>query len=453
MARNSADFDVGIIGGGPAGAAMGAYLTKAGLNCAILEGALFPRPCVGESLVPATNRTLSDLGLIDRMDDHFVRKHGAAWTAPERDSNLRDSEWKGISASNQAVLHFREFRLEGLDRNHTWHVDRSVFDTLMLQHANSLGAKVLEGVRVKNVELPDDPNSLARIKFGFGPKETDISCRMVVDASGRKTFLGRQMGFKVLDPDFDQYASYGWFEDFDRSVLSDSDDLEDYIFIHFMPLTNTWVWQIPISPSITSIGVVTQKKHFAKSKASREEFFWDCLKARPPVYEAVKQSRQMFPLKDEADYSYAMKQICGDNFVMVGDAARFVDPIFSSGISIAFASVKLASQDILGAFETGNFTQSAFQEFQTRMTWGVRNWYKFITLFYRLNILFTYFVQSKVHRLDVMKLLMGDVYDEEEPPVLAKMREVVRVVEADEDHMWHDSLSDLTADRFSEMSV
>ena len=126
--------------------------------------------------------------------------------------------------------------------------------------------------------------------------------------------------------------------------------------MHFLPLTNSWVWQIPITETITSIGVVTQKKHFAKARQEREAFFWHCLESRPELASALRAAHQLRPLKEEGNYSYAMKQICGDNFVLVGDAARFVDPIFSTGVSIALNSARFVSADIVRASEKGDFS-------------------------------------------------------------------------------------------------
>ena len=102
-----------------------------------------------------------------------------------------------------------------------------------------------------------------------------------------------------------------------------------------------------------------------------------------------------------------MERFCGDRFVLVGDAARFVDPIFSSGVSIAMHSARLASQYIIKASEKGAFSREELEEFETIMRRGCDNWYEFIALYYRLNVLFTYFVSNPRYRLDVLRLLAG----------------------------------------------
>ncbi len=145
-----------------------------------------------------------------------------------------------------------------------------------------------------------------------------------------------------------------------------------------------------------------------------------------------------------------MKQICGDNFVLVGDAGRFVDPIFSTGVSIALNSARFASRDIVQAAEMGDFSRKSFQTFESTLRRGTKNWYQFISVYYRLNLLFTAFVQDPRYRLDVLKLLQGDVYDEEEPAVLKRMKQIVREVEQNEQHLWHRYLGDLTANAFKD---
>lgn len=444
--KTKPDFDVIVIGGGPGGAAMGAYLGKAGIKCAVLEREIFPRPHVGESLVPSSTRVFKDLDFIPKLEDaKFPRKYGASWSAdPVKRGYAHD--FAGLDSDGNADIRFEERAQPGVDRNYTYHVDRGKFDLLLLQHAHEAGASVLEGVRATGVELPQGEDPV--VKFNLGRKEMALTAHLVVDASGRNTLLGNQLKLKVKDTVFDQYAIHSWFEGFDRGSLAAKSEFGDYIHIHFLPITNTWVWQIPITESTTSVGVVTQKTHFSKSRESRERFFWDCLESRPALLDAARKANQVRPFKDEGDYSYAMTQVCGDRFVLIGDAARFVDPIFSTGVSIALNSARFASRDIIAALEKGEFSREAFRTYETTIRRGTKNWYEFIRVYYRLNVLFTYFIRDPRYRLDVLKLLQGDVYDEDEPEVLRKMRETVSAVEVDADHPWHQLLGDLTSNAF-----
>jgi len=445
--RSKPDFDVIVIGGGPAGSSMGSYLARAGVKCAIFERELFPRPHVGESLVPSSTRVFKELGFLEVMErEKFPHKFGAVWTASQENARLYEHKWEGLEPDCRADIRFEERMQPGVEQNYTYHVDRGKFDNLMLQHAHSLGAAVCEGVGVKEVRFRD--GEWPEVVYAFGGKEATATCRIVVDASGRKTFLGNQLRVKVTDPVFDQYAIHTWFDNFDRLATGLRPEKGDYIYVHFLPLTNSWVWQIPITDTITSVGVVTQKRTFKAHKGAREEFFWQCVSSRPDLHDGLRKADQMRPFTEEGDYSYAMNQIVGDNWLMVGDAGRFVDPIFSTGVSIAMNSARFAHKDILNALETGDYGRKSYENFETTIRRGTQNWYDFITVYYRLNALFTAFITDPRYRLDVLKLLQGDVYDEAAPPVLVKMKTLVSQVEDNPNHVWHKLLGNLTANAF-----
>ena len=438
------DFDVAVIGGGPAGSALAAYLAKADVSCVVLEKSVFPRPHVGESLVPASTRVFKELGFLEKMEDYqFPHKYGAVWTSSDRLNQYYDVDWDGLNDDCHADIRFSEREQEGVSQNYTYHVDRGKFDLLLLEHAQEFGAAVHQGVAVKAVDLKE--TGPVTVHTESNGQSQSIKAKLLVDASGRQTFLGNKLKIKVRDSVFDQYAIHTWFDGYDRG----DSEIADYIHIHFLSMTNTWVWQIPITDSITSFGVVTQKKNFAKSKQDREDFFWECIDTRKDLRDGLRKAEQIRPLSDEGDYSYAMKQICGNRWLLVGDAARFVDPIFSSGVSIALNSARLASFDIISAVEKDNFTRDSFLNYESTMKRGTKNWYDFISVYYRLNVLFTVFIRHPAYRIEILKLLQGDVYDEEQPAVLQKMNEIVNQVEANPRHVWHKLLGDLTNNSFN----
>jgi FADH2 O2-dependent halogenase len=419
-------YDVIIIGGGPAGSTLGSYLSKAGIKNLILEGHNQPRPHVGESLVLSTMRVFGELGLIDKMDQAgFPKKFGASW----RDFNGKEQ-----------ALHFSEFRQEGIDRDHTYHVDRSKFDLLLLKHAESLGSEVHQGVHVKRVNFVD--NQAVGVRAKFAGQEIDIPAKIVVDASGRQTLLGRQLNLKQNDKIFNQYAVHAWFENVARG---EDPKTADYIHIYFLPVKRGWAWQIPITDRITSVGVVAEREVFQQFKTESERYFNTYVQTNPGLARAMADAVRLNDFKTEGDYSYILDKFCGNGFLMVGDAARFVDPIFSSGVSVAMHSARFASQTIQAALESGDLSEAAFKPYENTLRSGVDIWYEFIRLYYKLLPLFTLFIQSE-YRVEVLRLLQGEVFNREDVRVLNVMRRYIEAVENNEGHVFRGQLSDVPID-------
>jgi len=441
--NNNIDFEVGIIGGGPAGTTLASYLAKAGVSCIVFEKEHFPRPHVGESLVPAVNRVLNEIGIIDDIEKAgFPKKYGAAWTADN--SKVYQHDWDDIPEDYKVGIRFDEREMYG-NRNYTFHVDRAKFDHMLMKHASKLGANIVEGARVRKTKFEEGQHPVITVKEDSG-EEKNYTVRLVVDASGRHTLLGNQLKIKTKDPVFNQFAIHTWFDNYDRGEGKE----KDFIFIYFFPIPNTWMWQIPITETVTSIGVVTQKEFFANSKAEREQFFWDCIAKFPDIHEKLKAADQVNPLKEEGDYSYAMDRFVGDGWALVGDAARFVDPIFSSGVSVALNSARFLSHDIIAGLSNGvknrAFKRTDLLSYEKILHNGTKNWYKFITLYYKLNVLFTKYVHSPKYRLDILKLLSGDVYDEESPEALNEMQKFVDSIEANKNHILYPLLGTISVE-------
>jgi 1H-pyrrole-2-carbonyl-[peptidyl-carrier protein] chlorinase len=419
--------DVVIIGGGPAGSAIGCYLSRAGIQNVILESNNHPRAHVGESMVTSSTRIFKELDFLKTMEtEAFVQKYGASWHEP---------------GGKEFGIRFGEFPQEGIDQIYTYHVDRSKLDLLLLKHAQSMGSQVVQGVTVKQV-LFDENNKASGVRASIAGQEVDIPARFVVDASGRGTVIGRQLNLKKMDPIFDQYAVHAWFEDVDRGP----EESWDYIHIYFLPVERGWAWQIPITETITSVGIVAERDIFRQSRKDVEGYFDTYVQSNPALAKAMQPARRINEWKTEGDYSYSMKQFVGDGFLLVGDAARFVDPIFSSGVSIALYSAKYASETIRAAFDCNDFSTEFLMPYETRLRSGVDVWYQFIRLYYRLLPLFTHFIQSKKYRVEVLRLLQGEVFDRTEVGVLDAMRRYIDVVEKNENHMLRGALADIPID-------
>ena len=409
--------DVIIIGGGPAGSTMGCYLSDAGIDNLILERANHPRPHVGESMVTATTRIFDEIDFLGTMEaEGFPHKYGASWHP--------------ITGTQEFDIAFREFPQEGVNQDYTYHLDRARFDNLMLKHAESKGSKVAQGVNVRDVVFNDEGYACGVTGEVHGaPVSWDA--KVVVDASGRDTLLGRKLGLKTKDPIFDQFAVHAWYEDVDRG----DGESQDYIHIYFLPVDRGWAWRIPITDKITSIGVVAERPVFKESKHGVEEYMDRLLNSNPVLAQHMAPARRINELKQEGNYSYKLDQFCGPGYVILGDAARFVDPIFSSGVSVAMHSAKFAAPSVIEAVRSGDAGHAQFQPYEDQLKQGVAIWYEFIQVYYRCLPIFTRFIQDPEHRLDLLRLLQGDVYDRSEVPVLARMKEAIDVIEQTEGHL------------------
>lgn len=356
----------------------------------------------------------------------FIHKFGASWHAPN---------------GKEFAIEFGEFPQPGVDQDYTYHVERSKFDLLLLKHAESLGSKVIQRVTVKQVLF--DGEYAKGVRIAVDGTEIDLLCKLVVDASGRNTLLGNQLKLKQKDPIFNQYAVHAWFEGVERGKKART---ADFIHIYFLPIERGWVWQIPINEKITSMGVVADRNVIKDFKQDVEAYFRMGMESNPDLVNAMRNVVRINEFKTEGDYSYTMTSFVGNGYVCIGDAARFVDPISSSGVSVALYSAKYASEQIQLAFATGDFCAEAFRPYEDKLRSGVSVWYEFIRLYYKLLPLFTHFIQSRAHRIEVLRLLQGEVYNRGEVPVLDAMRKYIASVEKADRHLLKDNLSAVPID-------
>jgi len=417
------DADVIIIGAGPAGSTLGAYLSGAGIDHLLLDQAIHPRPHVGESLVCSTTRIFQEIGFLPVLEqERFIHKHGAVWT-----------HW---ADDRQHVIRFREIPELGLTQDYTYHVDRSRFDELLLKHAASRGSRVLQGARVERVEFsPDGFASGVRVRQAG--QERLLRGRLVVDASGRGTVLGSQLRLKRNDPLFNQFAVHNWFEEVDRG----DSETANYIHIHVLPMPRAWVWLIPITESVTSVGIVTEGSGFIRGGEAAEVFFARHIRSHPLLAKQMANARPLHEFTREGNYSYVMDRFAGDGWLLVGDAARFIDPVFSSGVSVAMESARRAADAIIAALGRDDVSAASFGGYEKTLRGGVDIWREFINLYYQLPPLFLELITKPGSRWQLTQLLQGDVYERSSVPILEEMRAEIAKVERDPGHPWRPHLS------------
>lgn len=387
------DADVIIIGGGPAGATLGTFLARDGHKVILIEKDIHPRNHVGESLTPSTNLVFNEIGFFDKMvDAGFIHKPGTGWSGP------RTPLWKFIE------VWLFEFPLEGMPAPFTFNVERDVMDAMLIRHAHDHGVKVLQGVTVQHVLFEHDRAVGVRASVVDG-WERDLRAKIIVDASGRRSILAKQLGMRKNDPNFNQFAIYSWF----RGVKQPPKRLDGFTLFYFMGLNQAWAWQIPLRDGVNSMGVVIDKRDFQKTGKSYGEFFMSLVERNQTFRHAMKDAEQIRPWWIEADYSYKIDRFSGPGWLLIGDALRFVDPIFSSGVDVALYSAKFAYEAITKSWTTGN-ERAEFAHFHERVESGVDAWYDLISSFYRLQNLVTRFATSPKWREKLVRTLQGNPY-------------------------------------------
>ncbi len=409
MKNGSYDFDVIVIGGGPAGSVIASMLAMAGRSCLVLERDIHPRDHVGESLTPSSNLIWDKIGFAQKIEDAgFVKKGGACWTAP------RSPEGRFVA------IRLGEFPIPGSDLLYTYNVERDALDAMLLRHAHELGAKVLQGVAVQRVlfEAGRAVGVTAKMADGWS---RDLRARLIVDASGRRAVLANQLGFKRKDPHFNQFGLYSWF----RGMQPLPSGYEGYLFLHFLGLNQAWAWQIPLRNGIHSIGIVTNKDDFKRSRQTEEEWFRSLVGRSRSLTHNMQEAEQIRPWWLEGDYSYKIDRLSGDGWLLIGDALRFIDPIFSTGVDVATYSAMHAFNAIESVLAGGVETEE-FKRYERLVTDGVDAWYDLISLFYKLQNLFTLFAVRRAFREKVVRILQGNLY---QPESLARAREMISLMQ------------------------
>jgi FADH2 O2-dependent halogenase len=233
----------------------------------------------------------------------------------------------------------------------------------------------------------------------------DLRARAVVDASGRRCLLARQLRIIRKDPDFDQFAVSSWF----HGVKQPPERLKGFTLFYFVGLPKGWAWQIPLRNGITSVGVVVEKRDFQKAGRSEAEFFYSLVGRSLNFTDAMKDAERIRRWQIHGDYSYKVDKFAGPGWLLVGDALRFIDPIFSSGVDVALYSAKFAYEALKEGFATGDEGRS-FARYEQRVGPGIEVFYEMIDMFYTTQNLFSSFTMRRQWREMMVRAHQGNPY-------------------------------------------
>lgn len=360
----AAAVDVAVIGGGPAGSTTAARLAKRGFNVLLLERERFPRDHVGESLLPATLQVLDELGVLPAVEaEGFVKKWGATMVwGKEREP------WS---------WYFKETNER---YPHAYQVWRPRFDEILLDFARSCGVDVRMGAEVREVARDGDRVRGVDFADDAGTRQR-LEARVVVDASGQTALVARRLELREWDDFFRNLAVYGYFSGAEHLAAPDQGNifLESY--------EHGWLWTIPLRDGWSSVGAVVDREFGARSVAERgrEGFFHEQIAASARTRGMLAAATLTKGPIVVRDWSYCARRFVGPGFVLVGDAACFVDPLFSTGVHLAVSAGYLAAAYVDASLRDESIAEAAAATYADLYRTQYRHFHQLAKLFYSAN--------------------------------------------------------------------
>jgi FADH2-dependent halogenase len=352
-------YDAVVIGGGPGGSTVATLLGRSGKRVLVLEKEHFPRFHIGESLLPYNRPLFEEMGVLKTLEAAaFPRKLGAQFHIGNGSKALK------LVFSNGCYT--RETT--------AFQVERSVFDDLLLKHARTSGAEVREGTTVTNY-CAEPSRVRIETRNEDGAKETFFA-RFLVDASGRANFTGNQEKLRVVHPKLRKLAVFGHFE---NVKLDEGSPRGDTVIVR---LENKWFWIIPISTTKTSVGCVMDQEEFSRSGQTPAEVFEAVCHSSATTRERMSAARLVSSIQTTSDFSYYNRRLVGPRLLRVGDAAGFMDPIFSAGVYLAMYSGKLAARLVNDSLDAGDDGGRRLKAYEKRVFRAMQFYWEMVEGYY-----------------------------------------------------------------------
>lgn len=389
--KDQTQFDMIVIGAGPAGSAAAAVLAEKGRHVLVLEREKFPRYHIGESLLPFTFYPLQRLGLIEKMrQSAFVKKYSVQFVSPN-------------GQASQPFYFFNRY-----DRGtvaQTWQVLRSELDLMLMQNAREKGATVLEQVTVTRLLEEGGRVSGVAARDGGG-RPVEYTAPLTLDCSGKESFAAVRNNWRVKDPQLNKVAVWTYY----RGAKRDPGLDEGATTVAYVA-EKGWFWYIPQHNDMVSVGVVAEGKYLARGGVkSPEAIFQREIGQNLWIKDHLAGGQQVGQYFLTSEYSFHSRYVAQPGLVLAGDAFCFLDPVFSSGVLFALKSGVLAADTIDAALHAGDLSPDAFADYARTLRVGIENMRKLVYAFYDPRFSFREFTDKYPDASgDVTDCLSGDV--------------------------------------------
>jgi len=399
--------DVAIIGAGPGGTACALALAQRGIESALIEKEAFPRYHIGESMTGECGNAVRSLGLEDEMKRRsYPVKHGVRVFGP-----TGNAFWVPVMGRDPET---------GLFEATTWQVPRAEFDALMLDAALERGATFVQGEAIAALREGEDVSGV-RVRTDAG--EEELEARVVVDASGPAAFLSRAgvIGRKERGLYDNQLAV---FSQVTGAVRDPGPDGGNTLIFYNKP--GQWSWFIPLDDDVVSVGVVVPAEYFKEQGLSKADFLrQEIVRLNPALTERLGDVEFVEEARAVSNYSYEIPHYTGARHLCIGDAHRFIDPVFSFGLHFAVKEGQFAAEAIerLFAGEAAD-PSDPFRDYQIVSTRGMEAIQTLIDAFWERPTQFALIAHQK-HPEETIDLFAGRVYGEEPSKALIAMRQIV----------------------------